>query len=237
MSDRISFRELLTPGDPAVSRAYQILQETFPTSELVRLAEFLRALTERAAGAWSDLLWHMIVGERGPKLEGVVTGTYLASLNVGFIGYLAVDRSRRANGLGARLRNTLLEVFDGDAWRLLGRPMDGVVGEVEPDNPWLATLIQRHGAIALDLPYCQPPLRHDQPEVPLVLYYQPLREPRSSLPVVEVRQLLFSIWRYAYRVKAPFEDPRFRDMMRALVGREEIGSSVVPPLAARVAEA
>ena len=234
MRDPIKFRELLAPGDPAVRRAYKILQETFPTSELIRAAEFIRAVTERAAGAWSDLVWHAVVGERGPQLEGIVTGTYLPSLNVGFIGYLAVEQQRRSRGLGPRLRSTLLELFDGDAWRLLGRRVDAVVGEVEPQNPWLTTLVERHGAIPLDIPYHQPPIRSNEQEVPLVLYYQPLLRPRETLPVAEVRQLLFTIWKHAYRIANPFGEERFRTMMQALVGREEIGAA---PLATLVGEA
>jgi GNAT superfamily N-acetyltransferase len=236
MPPRLRLRELLAPGDPAVQRAYRMLQETFPTSELIRAAEFVRAITERAAGAWSDLLWHAVVGERGPRMEGIATGTYLASLNVGFIGYLAVDQQRRAKGLGHQLRDTLLELFDGDAWRLLGRRVDAVVGEVEPDNPWLVTLVQRHQAIPLDIPYHQPPLRAKGPEVPLVLYYQPLAIPRQALPVAEVRQLLYSIWRYAYKVANPFGEETFRRMMQSLVGREEVGPMVLAGLAEGVAE-
>jgi hypothetical protein len=231
MSDPLHLRELLNPSDPAVWRAYQILQESFPTSELIRAAEFVRVIAERAAGAWNAMLWHAVVGELGPRLGGVALGAYLTTLNVGFIGYLAVDAHHRTHGVGERLRNGLLELFDGDAWRLLGRRVDAVVGEVGPTNPWLATLVLRHGAIPLDLPYVQPPLREGKADVPLVLYYQPLRRPRSVLPVAEVRQLLYSIWRTAYRVANPFEEKRFRKMLESLEGRDEVGAA---PLAFEV---
>lgn len=229
MTDPLRLRELLTPGDPALANAYQILQQTFPASELVRAADFLRAMTARAAGAWSQLLWHIVVGERGSLLSGVVTGTYLAALNIGFVGYLAVDPTQRSRGLGHRLRRSLIELFDGDAWHFHGRPAEAVVGEVEPDNPWLERLIRDHGAIALDLPYHQPSVRPGEPEVPLVLYYQPLLGRRTSLPVSEVRQLLFGIWHHAYRVVTPFSSPVFREMMRALAGREVVGPIRPPP--------
>ena len=137
MSDPLHLRELLDPGDPAVQRAYRILQSTFPTSELLRAAEFVRVIAEHAAGAWNAMLWHAVVGERGSLLDGVAMGAYLASLNVGFIGYLAVDPDHRTRGIGERLRNGLLELFDGDAWRLLGRRVEAVVGKVGPTNPWL----------------------------------------------------------------------------------------------------
>src|ERR1043165_2794553 len=95
MSDPLHLRELLDPADPAVLRAYRILQSTFPTSELLRAAEFVRAIAERPAGSWNAMLWRAVVGERGSLLDGVAMGTYLPSLNVGFIGYLAVDPDQR----------------------------------------------------------------------------------------------------------------------------------------------
>lgn len=228
MPDPTRLRELLAPGDPALARAYQILQQTFPTSELVRAAEFLRVLSERAAGAWNDLLWHVVVGERGSLLEGVVTGTYLAALNVGFVGYLAVEPELRSQGLGAKLRRNLVQLFDGDAWHFHGRRVEAVVGEVELDNPWLARLVAEQGAIPLDIPYRQPAVRPGGSEVPLVLYYQPLTGRRTSLPVQEVRHLLFGIWHHAYRIVTPFTHPTFREMMHALAGREVVGPRSIP---------
>lgn len=224
----LRLRELLAPGDPALTRAYQILQKTFPASELVRAAEFLRTMSERAAGAWNDWLWHVIVGERGKELKGVVTGTYLPALNVGFVGYLAVEPALRSRGLGDTLRRTLVQLFDGDAWHFHGRRVEAVVGEVEPDNPWLGRLVRDHGAIPLDIPYHQPSIRPGEPAVPLVLYYQPLTGRRTTLPVLEVRHLLFGIWHHAYRIVTPFAHPTFRDMMHALAGREVVGARPVP---------
>lgn len=230
MPDRLQLRELRTPEDPALVRAYRMLQSTFPASELVRAAEFLRAVTERAAGAWNDWLWHVVVGERGSLLEGVASGTYLAALNVGFIGYLAVDSATRSRGIGATLRRNLIRLFDGDAWHFHRRRLEAVVGEIEPDNPWLARLVTTQGAIPLDVPYHQPSVRPGGPEVPLVLYYQPLTGRRASLPVAEVRQLLFGIWHHAYRIVTPFGHPTFREMMHSLAGRDVVGARPLPEM-------
>ena len=225
--------EIVHPGDPAFPEAYALLQRVFPASELVRAQEFLRSLRERAAGVWTDLLWHMVIGERGPQLLGVATGSYLGSLNVGLIGYLAVRPGSRSVGLGPRLRSKLLRVFDGDARRLHGRPCDALIGEVEPDNPWLRRLVRHHHAIPLDLPYCQPPVRPTELEVPLVLYYQPLHRTRKRLPVGEVRRLLYAIWRRGYRIASPLEDARFRRMLRALEGRRWVGARSLPSARSR----
>ena len=230
MTDPLRFRELLHPGDPTLVKAYRILKHSFPSSELVRLADFLGTLTVRAAGFWADLLWHVIVVEQGRFLTGVVTGAYLTAMNVGFIGYLAVDRALRTQGLGHRLRNRLLDVFQRDAWRRRHAAVSAVVGEIEADNPWLGTLVREHHAIALDLPYFQPPVRPGAEAVPLVLYYQPLGERRTSLPTLEVGALLYHIWRHAYQVVRPWQDPLFVEMLEAIAGRDEIGGRSLPEL-------
>ena len=236
MTAPIKLREIQAPSDPALWRAYRILQRTFPASELIRAAEFVHGLTRRATGAWNDLLWHIVVGERGERLEGVATGTYFASLNIGFIGYLAVDQQQRSHGLGATLRNTLLELFDGDAWYLHGRPATAVVGEVEPDNPWLDRLVRSRGALPLDIEYQQPEIRSGKEKRPLVLYYQGLTGHRLSLPVEEVKGLLYAIWHHAYKVVNPFDDPAFREMLHSLAGREVVGPRPLPAAGALLQE-
>jgi len=227
--DRLRLHEIVRSADPAFRRAYELLRRTFPSSELAPSTEFLRTLRERAAGVWTDFLWHMVVGERGQTLLGCATGSYVGSLNIGVVGYLAVRNGMRSAGLGPRLRERLRHAFDVDARHLHGHGVDAILGEVEADNPWLGRLVRYYGAIPLDLPYYQPPVRPTEPEVPLVLYYQPLRRERRRLPVAEVRRLLYAIWRRAYRITAPVEHPRFRKMLKALEGRRWIGAMELPP--------
>lgn len=228
MGEPIRLREVLTAGDPALRAAYAIMQKAFPPAELVPIANLVRTLREGAAGVWADLHWHMIIGERGSKVVGVATGTYYGSLNVGMIGYLAVRARSRSSGLGPHLRRRLLRAFDQDARRLHRQGTDALVGEVEPDNPWLHRLVRHHHAIALDFPYFQPPVRPKEPEVPLVLYFEPLRRQRKRVPTPDVRKILFAIWRRGYRIASPLEEPRFRRMLRTLEGRRWIRSRELP---------
>lgn len=179
-------------------------------------------LKERDADVWTDLNWHLLVAEYDGKVVGSATGSYLGNLDVGLIGYIAVSPAVRSLGIGPRLRWGLRLALERDARTLRRRPLKGLVGEVQPDNPWLRSLVGR-GAIALDLAYYQPSLRHRGSAVPLVLYYQPLDGPRSSLPVPDVRRLLYTIWRRAYRVPRPLSNPHFRTMLRALAGRSRMG--------------
>jgi len=189
-------------------------------------------MRERNAGVWTDLNWHLFVAEYGGRVVGAASGAYLGNVNVGLIGYVAVSPGARAHGIGPRLRWALRLAFQRDAPRLTGRPLEALVGEVHVENPWLKRLV-RNGAIALDFPYYQPALRRGVEEVALVLYYQPLRRPKRAIPAAQVRRLLYTIWRRAYRVSKPLGHPAFRRMLRALEGRERIGQRTLEASTAR----
>jgi len=109
------------------------------------------------------------------------------------------------------------------------RSLGAIVGEVREDNPWLRYLVRREGAIALDFTYFQPSLGGGRKAVPLVMYYQPLVRPRRSLGSDELRKLLYTMWRRAYRVARPLRHPEFRRMLRSLAGRRRVGQRALPP--------
>lgn len=230
MPDRIRVREIVRPSDPAVREAYALLRRSFPPAELIPRAELLYSLREREAGVWADLRWHLFVALRGARVVGVATGSFVGSLNVGLIGYLAVDQASGRRGLGPRLRRRLVQGFERDARTIGGSRLGAVVGEVEADNPWLGHLVRRYRAIPLDFPYVQPEVRREQGTVPLVLYWQPLgRAAVTRLPAAEVRRLAYMIWRRSYRVARPLLDPRFRRMLQGLDRRRAVGSRSLPP--------
>ena len=230
MADRVRIREVTGPDDPAFARAYAILKRTFPPAELVPRSDMLHTLRERAEGVWADLRWHMLVAVRGRAVLGVASGTFIGSLNIGLVGYLAVEPQGRSRGLGPRLRGRLVEAFDKDARAIAHRKLGAVVGEVEADNPWLSYLVRYRRALALDIPYMQPAVRRIGGMVPLVLYWQPVSErPRSRLPVTMVRRLVYAVWRRGYRIARPLEDRRFRAILESLRGRRTVGRRSLPP--------
>ena len=221
----VGLHEVRSEKEPAFAAAYRLLRGTFPSAKLLAQRDWIEVMRERAAGLWSDTAWHLLVARRGGRLVGVVSGSYLGGLNVGMVGYLAVAHGARAGGVGQRLRRGLHEAFERDARRVHHRKLRAIVGEVHADNPWLIHVVQRRGAIALDMPYFQPRMSWRRPPVRLVLYYQPLGpgpHPRS-LPVADVRQLVYAVWRNVYRVARPLSRPAFRRMLAALEERERVG--------------
>jgi GNAT superfamily N-acetyltransferase len=233
MPSRLTIREVRSASDPAFDAAHRLFRRIFPRAELLPKREWAYAMREREAGLWTDLAWHMLVAERAGRLLGAASGSYVGNINVGIIGYIAVAPHRRARGIGPSLRRRLRMAFERDAQRVRGRSLKALVGEVRPDNPWLRTLVRREGALALDFPYYQPSLHRSAKPVPLVLYYQPLRAPRSTLPAADVRRLLYTMWRRPYRIARPLSRPLFRRMLKALEGRRTIGQRPLPPLPKR----
>ncbi|HSE66238.1 MAG TPA: GNAT family N-acetyltransferase [Gemmatimonadales bacterium] len=219
---RTRIREVLATRDPAFRPAHRLLAASLPAGEVVSIREWRHTLAERSAGVWTDQCWHLLVAERGGRVLGMTSGTYLGSHNVGMIGYLVLHPSLRKQGIGPRLRNRLRTCFERDARATRGEPLTAIVGEVDAANPWLLNLMRRAGALALDFPYYQPSLRAEDPPSPLVLYYQPLTRPRRFLPVDEVRRLIYAIWRRLYRIAKPLQRPAFRLMLRSLRGRRRV---------------
>jgi GNAT superfamily N-acetyltransferase len=203
--------------------AHRLLRREFSREEMLPMQDWRDAMKERAEGLWTDINWHLIIAERDGELLGAASGSYLGNVNVGIVGYLAVRADGRGLGLGPRLRRHLQRAFEQDARRILGRPLDAIVGEVRVDNPWLRTLVRRDGAIALDFEYHQPALGRGRDAVPLVLYYQPLAKPRRAIPAAELKRLLYTMWRRPYRIGRPLSRATFRKMLKGLEGRTRIG--------------
>jgi ribosomal protein S18 acetylase RimI-like enzyme len=222
---RRRIREIRSASDSDFAAAYALLKRTFPRSELMPKQSWLTVMREQERGLFTDTRWHLIVAVRGKVVVGAASGSYLGNVNVGLIGYVAVDPAARERGLGPRLRRRLTDAFERDARRIRRRPLKAIVGEVDEDNPWLRTVMRRHDAIPLDIPYQQPALGPRRKRVPLVLYWEPRGHGgRRWLSASELRRLLYTIWRRAYRVRAPLREPAFRRMMAALRSRKRIGA-------------
>jgi GNAT superfamily N-acetyltransferase len=227
---RRRIREIRSSDDPRFGEAYELLTRTFPRAELMPKREWLTVLREREAGLFTDINWHLFVALRGDRLIGAASGSYLGNVNIGLIGYIAVDPDARERGLGPLLRRRLRKAFEQDAKRIRRRPLRAIVGEVEADNPWLRSVIRRHGAIPLDFPYEQPSLRPNLNPVPLILYWQPTADKDTLwLRATYLRRLLYTIWRRTFRIRSPLKEPAFSRMIKSLDGRKRIGSRALPP--------
>ncbi len=219
----LRIRVISAPDDPMLRSAYALLVQSFHRAERVTKAEWTATLREGAGGIWSDYAWHLFVAEQDHVVVGLATGTYLGNVNVGVIGYLAIASTHRSGGVGTRLRQRLRRAFERDAERIGPGALDGIVGEVSADNPWLRSLSRRPQVLILDAPYLQPSLRPSDEPSPFLLYFESTKGPRHFLAASTLRQILFAIWRRSYRIARPLDHAAFRQMLRALEGRRRIG--------------
>ncbi len=221
-ASKVRIREIISRTDPALPAAYALLNATFARHERVTLKEWRAVLREREEEVWTNFAWHLLIAEQQGQVVGLATGTFVGSANVAMIGYLAMAPAIRGGGIGTRLRERLRHAFERDA-RGLGRSLAAILGEVSHDNPWLRALSRRPKVLVLDLPYYQPSLRFLDSSSPFVLYYEAHGPARAYLPMLELRRILFAIWRDSYRLGRPLEHRAFRRMLRALDGRRHVG--------------
>ncbi len=220
----ITIESLEDHHQPGFRDALRLYHRAFPAKEKIDRSYFVDLLREKRLGLLFPGNIHILVARKHGRVVGLATGSYLAAVNVGFVGYLASQPALKGARVGSRLRTRLVAEMRRDA-RASGRPdLDAVMGEVESDNPWLRHLLRRHAALALDVDYRQPALRAGTPAVPLTLYLEPITGPIRSVSARRMRSILYSIFRRVYRVRFPLRDPSFRRVLRSLKHRRSIGS-------------
>src|SRR5690606_13952474 len=130
----------------------------------------------------------------------------------------------RGRGVGRLLRAELVARTRADAQRSGQADLNWVLGEVRAANPWLRQLVRKRGAIPFDLTYYHPGMAPGTDAPPYVLYRQPVADGREELPAELVRQIIYAIYRRAYRVRYPLQHPGFVAMLRELENRAIVGA-------------
>lgn len=211
--------------DSLAREALDLIGEAFPPNERQPLHQIGMEIAERRLGLLTSYDFHLLAmpSETGRALA-VAAGVYLGGVNAGFVTYLAVRPEQRGHQLGRGMRMRLVELFHEDARRAGWEELHWVVGEVRLDSPWLARLVRDRQVIPFDLDYLHPGVTAGEDSERWVLYRQPVGDPRQELPAGEVRQLLYAIWRRAYRVRWPLEYEAFRAMLQELEERSLVGA-------------
>ena len=216
--------EILDETTQVARDALEIIRRAFPPRERQPTDQIAMEIAEKRLGLLTSYDFHLLTALT-PEDEAVAvaSGVYLDGVNSGFVTYLAVHPSQRGAGVGRTLRAALISAFQEDARRTDWPDLAAVVGEVRTESPWLEHLIKDPAVLPLDLTYYHPGENPDAPDSEWVLYRQAVSDFRGELPALEVRQLLFAIWRRAYRVRWPLERDGFIAMLRELEGREVVG--------------
>lgn len=217
--------EITDERDALAEEALQLIADSFPPHDRHPTYMLRGEIEEKRRGVLLDHNYHLLAMlGTDERPAAVVAGRYLAGLNAGFITYLATRPEYRGRKLGRQIRSALVEAFREDARGMDEEDLAWVLGEVRLESPWLRTLVREGRAIPFDLTYYHPGMEPDDPTERYVLYRQPILDPRPMLPAEEVRQILYVIWRRAYRVSYPLQRPAFRAMIEELEGREAVGA-------------
>ena len=210
--------------DALARDALGLIREAFPPHERQPLEQIAMEVAEKRLGLLTSYDFHLFaaVSEAG-RVDAISAGVYLGGVNAGFVTYLAVRPDARGRHLGRRMRVRLVEAFRQDARALEWDDLAWVVGEVRLENPWLRRLVRDRAAVPFDLTYYHPGVVPPAGADRWILYRQPVGDFREELPAVEVRQLLYAIWRRAYRVRWPLERDGFLAMLDQLEGRPIVG--------------
>lgn len=223
-TNRLIISAVASVRDPWFREAYALYSRIFPPSEKIDKEYFENVFEEKRLGLLAPFNFHFLVAHQRGRVVGFISGSYLAIVNLGFVGYLAVAPDDAGRRVGSRLRRRLVEAMQRDARGAGHDDLMGMMGEVEEGNPWLERM-RRHGALALDLDYLQPSTDGTE-VVPLVLYLQPVggRRHLRSLKVSTIRKILYAIYRRLYRIRFPLKVKEFQRMFRQLEGRTRVGS-------------
>jgi hypothetical protein len=210
--------------------ALAVIRETFPPRERQPVEQIAMEIAEKRLGLLTTYDFHLFAAvAEGGRVMAISSGVYLGGVNAGLVTYLAVREEYRARQLGRRVRGELIEAFRHDARELEWSELAAVVGEVRLESPWLQRIVRECAAIPLDLSYLHPAEDASDPALRWILYREPFADQRRVLPAAEVRQLVYAIWRRAYRVRWPLEREGFQSMLQQLAGRTEIGAHPEAP--------
>lgn len=215
--------EVVDERTALATEALQLLADTFPPYDRHSLDDLRTEVAEKRYDLLFPYDFHLLaMVDDSDHVVATCTGAYLAGVNAGFVGYLAVHPEHRGQAHGRVLRSTLVELFKSDAIEAGNHGLAWVIGEVRVTNPWLHKLVREGTAIPFDFDYYHPGMSVGKGEK-YVLYRQLVGDLRRELAAAETRMILYAVYRRAYRVRYPLQHECFVAMLNQIEGRKVIG--------------
>jgi GNAT superfamily N-acetyltransferase len=221
--DEFQVVEVVDERTTSAEEALQLLAATFPPYDRHSLDDLRTEVAEKRYDLLFPDDFHLLaLVDESDHVVATCMGAYLAGVNAGFVGYLAVHPEHRGQAHGRRLRTTLVELFKSDAIEAGNHSLAWVIGEVRVANPWLHKLVREGTAIPFDFDYYHPGMTIGQGEK-YVLYRQLVGDLRRELAAAETRAILYAIYRRAYRVRYPLQHTNFMSMLGQIGERKVVG--------------
>ena len=194
-ADRDDLRvvEIVDERTEIAAEALDLIAETFPPHDRHTRDDLRTEVAEKRYDLLFPYDFHLLaLVDEAEHVLATATGVYLASINSGFVGYLAVHPSYRRHAHGRRLRTTLVELFRSDAIEAGNHALAWVIGEVRMTNPWLHKLVRDGTAVPFAFDYYHPGMTVGKGET-YVLYRQLVGDLRRELSLTETRIVLYAI--------------------------------------------
>jgi GNAT superfamily N-acetyltransferase len=220
---RLRTVEVTDERSAVAASAFALIESTFARQDRHSIEELRAEVAEKRYEILKPFDYHLLAAvDSEERVVAVAVGVYLAGVNAGFVDYLVVREDVRGCGVGHVLREQLAAAFAANAEEAGQAPLAAVLGEVREDNPWLLRLVRNGRAVPLHLTYYHPALPLGGKRY--ILYRQPVGDRRTEFPPAEVGQMLYAIYRRAYRVRYPLERETFRAMLEELASRPTVGA-------------
>lgn len=126
---------------------------------------------------------HLLAASEDGKVTGAIYGHLISGIGienrgVGFVTYVAVERSQRRSGIGALLLSELRRRLEHDAVEATRKPLVGMTYEIEFGNrKEIKAYLHKQGGFPLDITYYQPPVRRNTSAERIQLWLQPFDPP------------------------------------------------------------
>jgi len=208
-------------------------EREFPRGQRETRASVRRWLHAKAAGRLEPNDYHILVATaRGDgRVAAFAFFHYLADINSGFLGYMAVRRTLRNHGIGRWLFGQVkLRLGEDATQRGFGVP-EGVFMELEvedatPEVDARLRFWQRVDALPLRLQWQYPRLQRGAAPAEMYLAFCPMRGAGRRIPAERVRRAVVSIYRHVYGKGA--DDPNLFHVLDSIgtvayVGRAHRG--------------
>lgn len=245
--DNITFIAL-NHQSPELDAAYDVISRDIPP-EYLETRDFLRnRLRVRDEGPQTEqervlvqdgYTLHLIAAQQDSKVIGAIYGHLISRIGpenkgVGFVTYIAVDPAYRRLGIGTSLIHALHKTIESDALRLTGKPIFGMVYEIEEEGKEeIKVTVSKLGAKPLDIVYYQPALRLGYEPERMNLWFQPVPTLSSTdlaeftLPADTVDAIVRNMLVMEYvgpEMKGlDLSSKPYREFMKSLAGRKDIG--------------
>lgn len=206
--------EVLDPTDPGLELARQLYETALPASERIPWEWIESSTASRRAWKPGTRSRHLILAANReiPQPIGFVNGLHIPGF-AGYISYLGVDAQQRQRGIGARLLEIMLHLFQVDAL-CAGEPLPFVLFDSrrpaandppQVQNIWQARmrLFDRAGARWLSgIELYTPNFSERGDPIPLQLFLIPVDTSESAFTPEKLGQVACDLLQLVYR-KSP----------------------------------